>query len=365
MPSCVTSVSHAATYQQFLMNTSVSLCDGTQRAGFGLVAILEKSSNNEKSKKYAFNQKILYSETHVRLPTLRALVLIEELGSLRAAAQAMGLTQPALTAAIQQLEAELQAPLLVRSRQGVTFTNFGQAFLRHAKLMVAQSRRAQDEIAQLRGHWEGTVKMAVSPAIGLGLLPMALKQFTQQHPHVKVHCRDGLYPNIAPVIRDGTLDFALTPVHRVDLESDLVAEPLYSSEVVIVCGISHPLARATRLSQLQDCDWVLSSPSRGPGAIIEEAFHKANLREPKVRMLCESFLALPGVVASSDNWMSTVPRILFENSSFKEHLCIVPIKDTLPSPLICTVRRHDLPLTPAAMQLVGWIQHYALKRLGR
>lgn len=294
---------------------------------------------------------------------MQALVLIEELGSIRAAAQSMSLTQPALTAAIQQLEAELKAPLLVRSKKGVTFTHFGQAFLLHAKLMVAQSRRAQDEMAQLRGHWEGTIKMAVSPAIGLGLLPQALRQFTLQHPEVKVHCRDGLYPSIAPVIRDGTLDFALTPVHRVDLESDLVAEPLYSSQVVIVSGVSHPLSRAVRLAQLQDCAWVLSSPSRGPGAVIEEAFQTHGLGMPRVTMLCESFLALPAVVAASDQWMTTMPRILFENSPFKDQLCIVPIEDALPSPLICTVRRHDLPLTPAAMQLVGWIQHFALKRL--
>jgi DNA-binding transcriptional LysR family regulator len=197
----------------------------------------------------------------------------------------------------------------------------------------------------------------------LGLLPQALRQFTLQHPEVKVHCRDGLYPSIAPVIRDGTLDFALTPVHRVDLESDLVAEPLYTSQVVIVSGVSHPLSRAVRLAQLQDCAWVLSSPSRGPGAVIEEAFQTHGLGMPRVTMLCESFLALPAVVAASDQWVTTMPRILFENSPFKDQLCIVPIEDTLPSPLICTVRRHDLPLTPAAIQLVSWIQHFALKRL--
>lgn len=299
----------------------------------------------------------------MKLPTMQALMLIEELGSIRAAAQAMNLTQPALTAAVQQLEAELEAPLLVRSRQGATFTNFGQAFLRHAKLMVSQSRRARDEISQLRGHWEGTVRMAVSPAIGLGLLPTAMQQFSQQHPKVKVHCQDGLYPSISPAIRDGTLDFALTPVHRVDLETDLVAEPLYSSKIVIVAGVTHPLSRATKLKQLQDCDWVLSSPSRGPGAVIEEAFEKHGLTAPKVKMLCESFLALPAVVAASEHWMTTMPQILWENSPFKERLCVVPIEDDLPSPLICTVRRHDLPLTPAAIQLVAWIQHYALKRL--
>ncbi len=295
----------------------------------------------------------------MKLSTLQALVTIETHGSIRAAAQQMHLTQPALTAAIQQIEEELQAPLLVRSKQGVTFTRFGQALLKHAKLMVTQSQRATEEVAQMRGLWQGTVKLATSPAIGLGLLPQALRQFKQQHPQVVVHCRDGLYPGIAPLLRDGTLDFAMTPVHRLDLEADLVAEPLYSSPIVIVAQRSHPLSRARRLAELIDCEWVLSSPSRGPGAVIEEAFEQAGLGRPRTGMLCESFLALPAIVAASDGWMTTMPRILFEHCPFQEQLCAVPVQDALPHPMICTVRRHDMPLTPAAMQLLGWIRHYA------
>lgn len=301
----------------------------------------------------------------MKLQTLQAIVLIEEHGSIRAAAQRLNLSQPALTAAIQQLEAELRAPLLVRSKKGVTFTDFGQAILKHAKLIVTQNRRAKDEISQLRGLWEGTVNMAISPAMALGLLPQALRHFTDRYPDVKVACRDGLYPGVVPAIRDGTLDFALTPVHRINLESDLAAESLYTSLVVIVSSKSHPLSRATRLSQLQECPWVLSSPSRGPGAIIEEAFANAGLEPPCIAMLCESFLALPAVIAASKDWMTTMPKILFDNCSFKDSLCIVPIGDQLPSPTICVVRRYDLPLTPAAIHLVGWIQHFALKRASK
>ncbi len=298
----------------------------------------------------------------MKLTTLEALVQVETHGSLRSVAQHLGVTQPALTAAIQQLEQELQAPLLVRSKQGVSFTPFGQAFLPHAKLMVSQSRRATDEIAQMRGLWQGTVKMSISPAIGLGLLPRAIRQFSRQHPQVRVHCRDGLYPGIAPLLREGSIDFALTPVHRVDLEADLLAEPLYASQVVVVAPKAHPLADAISLAQLRDCEWVLSSPSRGPGAVIEEAFEKAGLGAPRVAMLCESFLALPGLIAASANWLATRPRVVYEHSAMRSELAVVPVRDEMPRPIICTVRRHDMPLTPAAMKLVGWIQHYALKQ---
>jgi DNA-binding transcriptional LysR family regulator len=243
----------------------------------------------------------------------------------------------------------------------VSFTSFGQAFLRHAKLMVSVSQRATDEIAQMRGLWQGTINMAVSPAIGLGMLPKAIRQFSQQHPQVLVRCREGLYPGVGPLLRDGTLDFALTPVHRLALESDLVAEPLYGSQALIIGPRAHPLAGAATLEELRDCEWVLSSPSRGPGAVIEEAFEQAGLGAPRVRMVCESFLALPGVIASSQDWLATVPKAVFENCAVRSELAVIPVREELPTPIICTVRRHDMPLTPAAMQLVAWIQHYALK----
>lgn len=103
----------------------------------------------------------------MKLQTLQALICIEEVGSLRAAAQLLHLSQPALSAAIQQLEDELKAPLLVRTKRGVSLTSFGQAFMKHARLIVTESRRAQEEIGQLRGRWERHITFAASPAIAL------------------------------------------------------------------------------------------------------------------------------------------------------------------------------------------------------
>lgn len=297
----------------------------------------------------------------MKFQTLKALICIEEVGSLRAAAQLIHLSQPALSAAIQQLEEELKAPLLVRTKRGVSLTAFGQAFMKHARLIVSEGRRAQEVMEQMRGHWEGQVRFATSPAIALGPLPKALAAFMHEYPSVKVHVRDGLYPSVSPQLRDGTLDFALTAAHQRDVDSDLEVQALHASDVVVVGQRDHACAQATRLSQLVECTWAFSSAPRGPGAIIMDAFARNGLPEPKQGIVCESFLALPGIVAHTD-MLTTMPRGLFERNAYQDRLCILPIKDALPSPTIYVLRRHDLPLTPAAEALIRWIQHYALNQ---
>lgn len=293
----------------------------------------------------------------MKFQTLQALICIEEVGSLRAAAQLIHMSQPALSAAIQQLEEELKAPMLVRTKRGVSLTPFGQAFMKHARLIVAERRRAQEELEQMRGHWEGQVKFATSPAMALSSLPMALAAFCHEFPSVQIHVRDGLYPGVTPQLRDGTLDFALTAAHQHDIDSDLEAQALHTSDVVIVAQRKHPQARATRLAQLVDCHWVFSSAPRGPGAIILDAFAQSGLPAPRQGMVCESFLALPGIVAHTQ-MLTTMPRDLYDRNAYQEHLCILPIQDPLPSPTIYVLRRHDLPLTPACEALIRWIQHY-------
>ena len=76
-------------------------------------------------------------------------------------------------------------------------------------------------------------------------------------------------------------------------------------------------------------------------------------------MVCESFLGLPAIVAGS-NWMATMPRALFNNNAHRSRLCIVAVKERIPSPTISVLRRRDLPLTPAAQELIAWIKHCAL-----
>jgi DNA-binding transcriptional LysR family regulator len=297
----------------------------------------------------------------VKLQTIEALIAVVEAGSIRRAADRLHVSQPALTLALQQLEAELHAPLLIRTKQGVLPTAFGEAFLKRARSIAAEAARAKDEVAQLRGRWEGTIRFATSPAMALVVLPRAMKAFREAHPGVRMHLVDGLYPAVGPALREGVLDFALTPVHLNQIEADLAAEPLYVSDIVVVARRHHPLAAARSVRDLQACEWIFSSAPRGPGAVVQEAFASLDLGEPRRGMTCESFLALPGIVATSD-LLTTMPRALLQHNVWHEQLVAVPVAELLPCPTICVLRRHDMPLTPAAQQLTGWIRHFATER---
>lgn len=169
----------------------------------------------------------------------------------------------------------------------------------------------------------------------------------------------GLYPGITPALRDGSLDFGLVPVHKLKLEADLIPEPLFDTEFVIASSRSHPLSSATCIADLTDAQWIFKRTLRTRRG-HRGVFAAAGLGKPRRGMVCESFLALPGIVARS-NMLATMPRMLFEVNSFRSEMSEIRVADVLPSPTVFVVRRHDLPLTPAASQLIGWIQHYSRK----
>lgn len=296
----------------------------------------------------------------MKLQAIRYFIAVVDHGGFRAAAKEIPISQSAMTAALQQLEEELGAPLLFRTKKGVIPTQFGRAFLERARAIEHESQKAREEIAQLRGHWEGTVAFATSPAVGIGIIPAVVKEFRERFPAIRLRCVDGLYPGILTGLRDRTLDFAIGPCDLDRLEPPFVADPLLRGDVVIVCRRDHRLRTATTLAELTECEWAISSGPGGVGAFIEQAFRASGLDGLKVGMICESFMALPGVIAMSD-MMGTLPRAIFENTRWRDQLVIIPMREPLPAPTVAILRRGDIPLTPGAEELIGWIRHYAAK----
>jgi DNA-binding transcriptional LysR family regulator len=117
-------------------------------------------------------------------------------------------------------------------------------------------------------------------------------------------------------------------------------------------------ALADRVVTLLGPRTAYATGTRGPGAVVDEAFRQAGLEPPEPVIIFESLLALPDLVAHSD-LLATVPRRLIGRGSAWDALCVVPVTQALPTLSLTVLRRASQALTPAANELLGWIRQIA------
>lgn len=231
---------------------------------------------------------------------LRDFIAVAERGSLRAAARYLKLTQGAVSKNLLALEQELGVPLLIRSVRGVELTEFGRILLRRARLADSELRKAQDEIAEAAGFHQGVVRVGMSSTGEALLAAPAIRRFREHYPDTLVHVRGGTAPTLVGLLRDGHLDFAVSPVPKSVLGTDLHAERLLSSELVIVVRSGHPKSNAASLAELQDCEWVHGMRPGELEPAVLAAFRREQLAPPRFAVQRDSFSALIFLLLKSD-----------------------------------------------------------------
>ena len=218
----------------------------------------------------------------MKLSYIQAFVAVVKAGSIHAAARDLDLSQPALSKSLRTLEEELAAPLLIRSINGVEPTDYGKIFYQRAQIVIDELRKAQEDVAQLRGKLEGSLTVAIAPASTMQLAPMVFKDFRRRCPDVKLHIVEGIWPSVAEPLRNGTVDLALSPVLDEISRSELAVEKLLDVQMAVVVRPSHPLVAATSLRDLTQGDWLHQGTSSSASVLIRRIFEDQNLPVPLV-----------------------------------------------------------------------------------
>jgi LysR family hydrogen peroxide-inducible transcriptional activator len=182
------------------------------------------------------------------LPTLRQLrylKLLADHGSFSRAAEAAHVTQPTLSAGIQELEKILGPPLVDRSRSGVILTAAGEEVVARAGSILAQ---AEDLVREAQGAGEplgGRFRLGVIPTIAPFLLPTALPVLRTRFPKLRLFLREDLTDRLLADVRGGALDAALLalPYDTAGLECAHVVD----DELMAALPSDHPLASCERL----------------------------------------------------------------------------------------------------------------------
>ena len=176
------------------------------------------------------------------LPTLRQLQylkLLAEHGSFSRAAEVAHVTQPTLSAGVQELEKVLGAPVVERARSGLILTSVGEEAARRAQDILA---RAEDLVQAARSAGRplsGRFRLGVIPTIAPYMLPRALPTLRNSYPDLRLFLREDLTGKLVAGLKSGALDAALIalPYEATGIET----APVMEDELLAAIPANHPL----------------------------------------------------------------------------------------------------------------------------
>jgi LysR family transcriptional regulator, regulator of abg operon len=277
----------------------------------------------------------------------RALVAMADTGSIRAAARALGISPAAATKAVRELEAEQQIALVTRNANGIAFTEAGQALLVHARAIVHQLSRAQDELDARRGSGGGKLSIGVTPWLALSFLPDAVTRFRERMPGMQLEFYEGLLNIVMPRLRDGTLDFSLGKPGLASLHTEFSQTPIFATESAVVVRKGHPLEHAHSLAELQECEWLLNWDPASKEMVTDDVFRRHGLPLPRNVHLAHSFIVAMGLIMNTD-MVSIFPWPLVETRFARENLQALTLQEEVDRTVVSVVARRGVPLSSAA-----------------
>lgn len=200
----------------------------------------------------------------MELRQLRHLIAVVEHGSFSRAAEAVHLTQPALTRSIQALEATVGAPVLERTRGAIAPTDVGQLLITHGRLLDSATRDLERDIALTQGLELGELRIGVGPYGGSALVGPALGQLNAAHPGLRLKTVLAPWQELPDRARARDVDLIVVELSQVQEMDDFAVQGLTEHAMVAVCHPGHPLARLAAPTPADLFSYPLAGPSLTP-----------------------------------------------------------------------------------------------------
>lgn len=254
----------------------------------------------------------------IDLKRLRHLTVLVQHGNFHRAAEALHLTQPALSRSIQALEAHVGEPLLTRHRTGVEPTELGRLLLRHAGTLEAQVRDLDRELRLTKGLALGELRVGVGPWGGSVLVGPVVGRLIALHPGLQLKLVLAPWQELPERARAREVDVILGELREVEQLADFECAPLRAHDVSVVARAGHPLTRKPQLQAADLFDWPMAGPHL-PQYALQALMAMATsagvpverLRPGLLGVTCDSSGILRQVLLNSDA-LSFMPRFMAE-----------------------------------------------------
>jgi LysR family hydrogen peroxide-inducible transcriptional activator len=209
------------------------------------------------------------------LRQLSALVAVADEGSFSAAATALHTVQSNVSTHIARLERELGSVLVDRSAGRLT--EEGEAVANRARRIKTELEALVADVAALHDEVSGTVRLGVIGTTARWLVPRVLEKVGERHPNVQLFVVGGDSTSLEPQLALGQIDLAV--VNLPIPAPDLMAEPLFDEDLVLVVPVDHPLAtkEAVRLKDLDGLELLMAAPNTVSRQVLDAASAEAGV----------------------------------------------------------------------------------------
>lgn len=187
---------------------------------------------------------------------------------------------------------------------------------------------------------------------------LAINEFRRRHPAVQLVIEEERPARLAALLRDGTLDFAISTEMPSDTDA-CAAIPLASVPTVIGVRPGHPALEVRRLAELLEYEWLTLDPLDDDSSPFVRIFRQAGLPMPRRVVQCASIILYTEMARTADTvsiWSATA----FHNPRFRELMTPLPLEDRLPERAVCLLSLDFELMTQPARRLVEDL----LRRMG-
>ena len=307
----------------------------------------------------------------IRLRDLHVFFTVTQRGSMAKAARELGITQPAVSRVIADLEHALGVRLLDRCPQGVEATMYGRTLLKRGGIAFDELKQAIRDIDFLANPSVGEVRIGCPESVTAAILPPVIEQLFRRHP--------GIVPIVGEVASP-SLDFSelrarkvdlivarlVSPVVHGQLLDDLNVEVLFEDHLVVAAGAKSRWANRRRidLADLVDEPWILTEPNTWNNATVAEAFEARGLKMPRISLMTLSVHLRANLLASGA-FITVFPRSVIGLYARRFAFKVLPVKlSPRPWPVAVVTLKNRTP-SPVVELFIAHLRAFSKPMAGR
>jgi len=293
----------------------------------------------------------------VRLRHLYCFVAVSQTQHLGRAADRLGLTQPAVSKTLSELEELAGTRLLVRQRAGTELTTAGTRFLQHALRILADIDAAAGSVTGEVAQSHERVRLGALPSIVPAVLTDAVLRFRAAYPEVGLAIQTGMNRNLIDQLKADVLDLAIGRMDDPAVMESLWFESLGPDSLVLAVRPGHAMAKASRPTMLDCLAWPLVIPAAGsiPRHNTESLLARHGLRLPDGCVEASDAYLGRLLTRHSDNiWIA--PLSAASRAMAEGELVTLPIDTQGTEEPVGLLRHKDRTLSPMAEALASCIR---------